>query len=169
MKYFFIISILALMLLIQSTLLNFIPFFDKVKPDLALIFLIFVSTQFGSVFGMYTGFISGLIESFTSGFLGLHSFIKTLTGFVFGLGKGNVYYDPFFIPVIMAFFGTIFKAILRFVLFLIFNLKSNPFNEVFNSGLIFELLFNIIFAPLLFLFFNFVKKKMSGPGRTLDD
>jgi rod shape-determining protein MreD len=52
-------------IVIQSTLLHWVAL-RGVKPDLALIVLVFVSVRRGSMTGQITGFASGILEDLLS-------------------------------------------------------------------------------------------------------
>ena len=80
-----IVSLLLLgaAVLLQTTLLPFVAI-RGVKPDLALIILVFVSIRKGAMTGQISGFAAGIMEDFLSlSPLGFHAFFRTCVGFFF--------------------------------------------------------------------------------------
>ena len=116
---------LAVAILLQSTLLVHVAI-GGVKPDLALIVLIFVSLRKGSMVGQLTGFLSGILEDFMSvSPLGFHPLMRAVIGFLYGVFAGNVFVDPFLMPMILAIVATLLKGVLSGLVSAIFGLSSS--------------------------------------------
>jgi rod shape-determining protein MreD len=135
------------MVFLQSTILNGLVF--GATPDLALIILIFCANNDGSFSGQTEGFFSGLLEDLiTSSPLGFHSFVRTLTGFVYGLARGKIFIDAVLFPFLMGLTATIFKGILSFILVAVFMRDAGL--KVFTTTFLIEAGANALFAPLIY-------------------
>ncbi len=145
----FTILALALCVLLQSTILNRIAI-RGVRPDLALIVLIFVSMRRGSMVGQVSGFVAGLVEDVMNvSPLGFHSLIRTLIGYLYGVFAGNVFIDPFLMPMILTVVATILKGVLAGIVSALFGIASSGF-VTFTGRLWIEVAYNGVLAPFLF-------------------
>ena len=154
--------IIIFAVILQSTLLNRIAVWG-VTPDIALILIVFFSNRFGSTRGEISGFASGLIEDFISlSPLGFHAFIKTLSGFLFGLTRGNIFLDPVFMPLILTAGATLLKHLTAGLLGAVF-VAPDLLEPVFTAKLGIEIGLNAVISPFLFgilkLFKNFRRVK----------
>jgi len=148
-KVFLPTILIILAIIIQSTLLSRIAVWG-VTPDIALILIVFFSNRYGSLRGQISGFASGLIEDFISlSPLGFHAFIKTLSGFIFGLTKGRIFLDPVFIPLVLTAAATLFKHLMAGLLGVIF-VAPDLIGPVFTLKLGIEIGLNAIISPFLF-------------------
>lgn len=142
--------------LLQSTLLAKIAVFHAV-PDLALLILVYVSYVNGMMKGQSTGFIGGLFLDFISaGPLGLNAFLRTIIGALVGLFKGNFYLDYFFLPMILCASSTVIKAVLVFLLHLLFADAVNAYRLDIPTFWV-ELAMNTLLAPLIFFLLRLCK------------
>jgi len=136
--------------LLQSTVLSGIGLRFHAVPDLALCILIYIAYVNGTMTGQLTGFFSGLMIDFLSAApLGLNAFVRTITGALVGRLKDTFYLDNLFLPMALCAGATIFKALLYFLLNLIFP-TSVPAYDIFTLTLWVELGMNTLLAPLLF-------------------
>lgn len=150
-------SIIIGVLLLQTTVIDYIAI-SGVKPDIAFILLILFSLRQGSWVGQVSGFITGIVEDILSlSPLGFHSFIKTLTGYIYGFFKGKVYLDPIFFPILFVFTGTLVKGIFIVTLIVIFRLDISVFS-FFSWQFWLELLYNILLTPFLFFIITRIEK-----------
>jgi len=146
--------------ILQSTLIARIAFFNVI-PDLALCILVFSAYVNGTMAGQVSGFFSGLFLDFLSAApLGLNCLVRTLIGALAGIFKGSFFLDTFFMPIILCALATILKAIILFVLHLIFS--SVPAYSFTSSLLWIELGLNCLSAPLLFLILKRIKQLSTG-------
>jgi rod shape-determining protein MreD len=137
--------------ILQSTLLARLAFYQAV-PDLALGILVYSAYMNGAMTGQLTGFFSGLLLDFLSAApLGLNAFVRTLVGAAGGLIRGAVFLDFLFLPMCLCAGATLLKALLFFILHLLFS-GTVPSYRLFEPTLWVELLFNTVTAPLLFFF-----------------
>ena len=166
-RLFHSLLILSIVLILSQTILKNIALWGII-PDIGLIFLVFFSSTHGAQESQFSGFGFGLLEDVVSlSPMGFHALHRTICAYVFGLGKGNIFYDPIFIPTLMILLGTLLKYILYFVFSLVFNLGLT-FELVFNFGFIIELLYNgVLAAALYFLYANLLNKKEVEKGAYL--
>jgi rod shape-determining protein MreD len=145
---------------LQSTLLAKIAVYHAV-PDLALLILVYFSYVNGMMKGQLCGFIGGLFLDFISAApLGLNALLRTLIGAFVGLFKGNFFLDYFFLPMALGASATLSKAVLLFLLHLLFA-ESVPSYRFDIPTLWIELAMNTLLAPLLFAFLRLFKSMLT--------
>ena len=147
--------------LLESTLLSRLAVFRAV-PDLALGILVFTAYVNGTMTGQVTGFCSGILLDFISAApLGFNAFIRVLAGAIIGLLKGTLFLDAVFLPMALCAAATLFKALLAFILHLLFA-GAVPTYSVSSPVLWVELMFNTFSAPLLFALLKLFKPILIG-------
>lgn len=161
------VGILFVILIVQTTLLNAIALWGT-KPDILLLLFIILTIQNGSIPSLICGFAIGIILDVLAGTpVGYHSFVLTLFGYLFGLGKGKVFFDPIVVPLIMSIIATFFYTVSLFIVSGLFNL-AHPFATFFNTSFMIQLLYNLVAAPIIYLIYNFLKQKFQNPRRGFD-
>ena len=136
--------------LLQSTVLSRLAIYIHSVPDIALCILVFSAYVNGTMTGQLTGFFSGFLIDFLSAApLGLNAFIRTLIGAITGFLKGTFFLDVFFLPMALCAGATAFKAVLYFLLHMLFP-GAVPYYELFGPVFWIELGLNTIIAPVLF-------------------
>ena len=144
---------LVICILLQSTILGRVAI-RGVRPDLAMLVLVFVSIRRGPMVGQVSGFAAGFLEDLMNvSPLGFHSLLRTVIGYLFGLLSGNVFIDPFLMPIILAVVATILKGLLSGIVSAIFGIESSGF-ITFTGRLWIEVGYNGIVAPFLFALLN---------------
>lgn len=134
---------------LQSTLLHWVAL-RGVKPDLALIILVFAAVRRGSMSGQVTGFVSGLVEDLVSlSPVGFHALIRTVVGFLYGRMEGNVFVDPILMPLLLTIIATVLKGVLSGLAVVLFSLAAPGF-RAFAGPLWIELGYNAFLAPFVF-------------------
>jgi rod shape-determining protein MreD len=152
----FTLLALVVCILLQTTILGKIAI-RGVRPDLALLVLIFVSMRRGPMVGQVSGFASGFLEDLMNvSPLGFHSLMRTVIGYLYGLLSGNVFIDPFLMPIILAVVGTVLKGILSGIISAIFGITASGF-ITFTGRLWIEVGYNGVIAPFLFALLNLFK------------
>jgi rod shape-determining protein MreD len=142
--------------ILQSTLISKIAMF-KIIPDLALCILVFSAYVNGTMTGQVSGFLSGILLDFLSAApLGLNCLVRTLIGALVGIFKGAFFLDFFFMPVILCVLATILKAVIFFILNLMFG-SAVPSYSLMSLPFWIELGLNALCAPLLFLLLKRLK------------
>jgi rod shape-determining protein MreD len=152
----FTVVALVICIVLQSTILGRVAI-RGVRPDLAMLLLVFVSIRRGAMVGQVSGFASGFLEDLMNvSPLGFHSLLRAVTGYLFGLLSGNVFIDPFLMPIILAVFATILKGILSGIVSALFGIESSGF-ITFAGRLWIEVGYNGIVAPFFFALLNLFK------------
>ena len=147
---------MVICILLQSTILGKIAI-RGVRPDLALIVLIFVSMRRGSMVGQVSGFATGFLEDLMNvSPLGFHSLMRTVIGYVYGLLSGNMFIDPILLPIVLTVIATILKCILAGIISAIFGITASGF-ITFTGRLWIEVGYNGVIAPFLFALLNLFK------------
>ncbi len=151
-----IIVLLIAVTVIESTVVR--TFFkDIILPDLGLVIIIFYANSRGRMEGQLCGFASGLTEDFISlSPLGFNCMIKTVMGFILGLTRNKVYFDPILFPVILAAVATLLKGFFAVLVASLF-LKSGNAPMVFTSRFGIEILLNSVAAPFVFALMKLFK------------
>jgi len=146
--------------ILQSTLLSRVAIFNAV-PDLTLGILVYIAYVNGTMTGQVTGFFSGIMLDFLSAApLGCNALVRTIIGALTGLMKGTFFLDVFFLPMTLCAGATIFKALSRNLLHLLFA-GSIPAYDFFLPAFWVELGLNVITAPLLFFILKLMKNLLT--------
>ncbi|MCR4733684.1 MAG: rod shape-determining protein MreD [Treponema sp.] len=147
--------------IIESSILSNITFLIVI-PDLVLICSLYFSLLNGKTYGEITGFISGLFLDFFTGVpLGFNCLYRTLIGYLYGLFSKNIILSGIFIPMLSVGIGTILKRILIFVISLLFPNTNLYVYGFITFEFLFEMLANIILAPIIFKFLSFFSRTLS--------
>ena len=158
------LGILGVLLLLQTTLLSYVVVAGT-KPDVLLVVFVILATINGSFASQIVGFILGLIIDMVSlAPLGFHAFIFSLAGYIFGLGRGKVYFDPLVMPALLGFLATIYYTITGFLLSFVFRL-GYPWNSWFHMGLVFQMVLNILLTPLVLWLNSWIREQFQNPRR----
>ncbi len=148
--------IMAACVTLQSTIFGKIAILG-VRPDLALIVLVFVALRRGSMTAQIGGFAAGIVEDLVSSSpVGFHMLLRTLIGFLYGIFSGNVFLDPLLMPIVLTIAATILKGIISGLVSLLFGLQSSGF-MYFAGRLWIEAGYNALAAPFLFALLNLLK------------
>ena len=88
------VSAIGLVSLLFQILLSDFLVIRGIRPDFMLIFVLYVSFQFGSLNGVILGFSLGILEDLISSgsLIGLSSLTKSISGFLIGRLKGCLLY-----------------------------------------------------------------------------
>jgi len=139
MKYkitFYAISIF-LIILIQTTILNYIEIFN-IKPNLLLVFIICTALLKGNVEGAVVGFCAGLAQDMVAGrVLGFYALLGLYMGLLVGSVNKRLYRDNVFVILFFTFVSTI---VYESAVYLIYKWVINFFSANYSSG------FNLIFS-----------------------
>jgi rod shape-determining protein MreD len=142
--------------ILQSTLLSRLAVYHAV-PDLALGILVFGAYNNGTMAGQLTGFFSGLLLDFLSASpLGLNTFVRTMVGASVGLMRGTFFLDTLFLPMALCGGATLMKALLLWILHLLFGMAV-PAYAALSPVLWVEFALNAVLAPFLFALLKLFK------------
>jgi len=149
--------------LLQSTVLSRFVVYIHAVPDLALGILVYTAYVNGTMTGQLTGFFSGfLLDFLSSAPLGLNAFVRTLTGALTGIMKDTFFLDFIFFPMALCAGATLFKALLFFLLHLLFP-QTIPYYSPMALTFWIELGLNTLTAPLLFGLLKLFGPLLAGP------
>jgi rod shape-determining protein MreD len=149
-------AILAACVVLQSTVFRYIAI-RGVRPDLALIVLVFLALRRGSMTAQVAGFAAGIVEDLVSvSPVGFHMILRTVIGYLYGLLSGNVFVDPLLMPIVLTIVATILKGIVSGLVSLVFGLQSSGF-LYFAGRLWIEAGYNALAAPFVFALLNLLK------------
>ncbi|MDR3130978.1 MAG: rod shape-determining protein MreD [Treponema sp.] len=151
--------------ILQSTLLSRLSVYHAV-PDIALGVLVFCAYVNGSMTGQLTGFFSGILLDFLSAApLGLNAFVRTMIGAAGGRMKETFFLDGVFLPMALCAAATVIKAILCFILNLLF-LGFVPAYDLSEPEFWAEFILNTFTAPFLFGLLKLFKPLLIGTRKT---
>ena len=161
-------GVLSLLVLLQTNVLRIIAIGGAV-PDLALIVLVYLANRNGSMAGQLSGFIAGIVQDLVSlAPLGFHAFVRTLTGYLFGLTRGNIFVDPILVPVLIVLAATVLKGILTALIAAVFGVVS-AFSGLFSTTFLIEILYNSVLAPFIFGLLSLIRPlQLDTRGRAIE-
>jgi rod shape-determining protein MreD len=152
-----ILSLLAgiLFLILQTTLLHSFPI-QRIRPDLLLIFTLYLAFLFPPIFGGLLAFLMGyLMDLFSGNALGFYTFSRPLVFFAAQFFKERFYLEGFSSQFLFAFVFGMLEGILIFILM---NALQPPslgnFVPLFFTFLLPQSFFTGLATPLLFWFFQ---------------
>jgi rod shape-determining protein MreD len=147
---------LCIAVLLQSTILGRIAI-ASVRPDIALIILVFVSLRRGSMVGQTSGFAAGILEDFMSvSPLGFHPLMRAVIGYLYGKFSGSVFVDPFLMPMVLTAVATLLKGLISGLVSTLFGITSAGF--LYFAGRVWiEMGYNAVLSPFLFAALNLIK------------
>lgn len=147
--------------IIESSILSNISFL-YVVPDLVLICSIYFSLLNGRLYGEVSGFVSGIFLDFISGIpFGFNCIYRTIIGYVYGFFYDSVIVSGILMPVLGVGVGTLGKHIFIHIISFMFPNTSLYVSGIISYTFLFELIINIILAPVIFQFLDYFKKSLS--------
>ena len=136
--------------LLQSTVLLRLVVYVRALPDIALCVLVYSAYVNGIMTGQLTGFFSGLLlDFFSAAPLGLNALTRTIIAALTGLLKDTFILDILFLPIILCAGATILRALLLYLLHLVFP-GAVPAYAFYNLTFWIELGMNALLAPIIF-------------------
>lgn len=149
--------LMAVAILVQTTFIQAIDFLGVI-PDISFVLLIYASVRNGSTVGQVSGFLSGIVMDLMSAApLGFNAFVRTISGFLYGIFNGNLFIDLFIAPFLMSFGGIVLKGILTGGLSLIFRGHIQAYS-FFEKTIWIEALYTATIAPVIFLILHPFRK-----------
>jgi len=144
-----------LFLILQTTLFASFPI-QRVKPDLVLIFTLFLGLSFSPLPGGILVFSLGYVmDLFSGNSFGLYAFSRPLLFFSAQLFKDRIYLESFFLRFLFVFLFTLGEGIL--ILVLAKALNPEPFRSLypfFFSSFLPQSFITALIAPALFSIFK---------------
>jgi rod shape-determining protein MreD len=144
-----------LLLILQTTWLSFFPI-QRIRPDILLIFTLYLAFLFPPILGGILAFFMGyLMDVFSGNTLGFYTFSRTLVFFATQFLKERFYLEGFSFQFLFAFIFSILEG--GFLLVLINGLEPVSLGNLYSSLFTFLLpqsFFTGLVSPLLFLLFQ---------------
>jgi rod shape-determining protein MreD len=144
-----------LLLILQTTWLSFFPI-QRIRPDLLLIFTLYLAFLFPPFLGGILAFFMGyLMDLFSGNTLGFYTFSRTLVFFATQFLKERFYLEGFSFQFLFAFIFSILEGGL--LLILINGLEPVSFGNLYSSLFTFLLPQSFctgLVSPLLFFLFK---------------
>ena len=130
-------------------------------PDFLLICSIYFSIQNGRLFGVSSGFVSGLFLDFLgSGPFGLNCLLRTIIGYAAGFFAKTLNINGLFFPLILGFSGTLLKSLLLWFISMFFPNVPTSISGFFSFRFIIELILNSVLTPITFKFLDIFKNAL---------
>lgn len=154
LKSFSVSSLILLCFVIFETAILSNMLFLPAVPDFLLITVLYLSVNNGKVFGVSSGFVSGIFLDFLSvSPFGLHCLLRSVIGYIAGIFNKTLNMSGVFLPLIIGFFATLFKALLVFVISVFFQDSIVPYS-LLSKPFLFELSANSVLTPIVFKFLS---------------
>ena len=147
MKVFRNIVIIALGLLIQSTIMGHFSFLDA-RPDIPMIMLFFLTIKSGKVQSIFYGFFIGfLLDVYSPEYLGLNAFTMSLIAFLLNMVSNRLSLELYGLKVSIAFAACLIHDIIYLLLYTKFDytitlrllFTENLLGEVYSTLIILAL------------------------------
>ena len=152
------ILLIALALLLQSTLFGKFSLFG-VEPDLAVLVLIFIVSGSGPVGSVMYGFLIGFLQDvYSPEFLGMNAFAMSLIGYFLGLSRDRLSVENYSVKAIVAFLVCIVHDIIYFAFYT--KLDTSVISNLFIR----ESLPGAVYTSCLLVVFVFIWETLSHGG-----
>ncbi len=147
-KLFQLFFVLISLIFIDTVLLKRFGY-NGVRPDLVLIVLVFMAHSIGPLESVISGFASGLVMDFlTLSPIGFNAIIYANLGYIFGKTKNKLFLDPILFPLLFILIAYIIKAVISFLLVVIF--LPEKITLVFTNSYFLEMVLSLVLAPFMF-------------------
>lgn len=141
--------LIILLSILQTNLLSLIAI-AGVRPDLVLIFTVYLANRNGGMVGQGAGFIGGLTHDiFSIAPLGFYTLTKTVVGLIYGFTRDNVYLDAFLAPFLLVLTATVLKGVMFLLIGALFGV-SDPSGPVLSTRFLIEIGYNSLLGPVVF-------------------
>ncbi|MHB8984398.1 MAG: rod shape-determining protein MreD [Eubacteriales bacterium] len=156
--------LLLVLLLLQTTVLNFITIFG-VKPDLVMLVVVFNGFLLGTREGAFLGFAGGIMEDlFTGSYIGLNALSKMAAGYLAGAFGVGLYKENPIIAAVVTLVSTTAALVINYALLLLVKIYVPSFYAFFRIILPVAA-YTAILAP--FFYGRFVRYTIKTPARDL--
>lgn len=153
MTIFILIISIIVNLIIESTIISYIPILGY-YPNTSLVILIIVSLLKGKYYGSFFGLFLGLIQDILFGrVVGVNAFVYFIIGYIIGLIKNSLNIENIAIPIISTSLGTIFYNL--FYSLMIFFLSMDITTDIIvKKAFSLEILYNGILSIFIYRLFS---------------
>jgi rod shape-determining protein MreD len=148
-----------------------------IKPDFLLLLTLYYSIHKGPVYGIWVGFLAGLLQDINLGvmtlvqteqarhYVGINIIPKAVSGYLMGKFADSIQKDSSFSWFILVFAFSLVKGIMLFILTAIFH--GNVAAEMLVTVILPESLYNSFLSLLWFRFLYWVIPPMITQTRDL--
>ncbi|HYA92972.1 MAG TPA: rod shape-determining protein MreD [Thermodesulfobacteriota bacterium] len=152
-----ILSLFAgiLILILQTTLLSYSPV-QRIRPDILLIFTLYLAFLFPPIFGGIFAFLMGyLMDLFSGNTLGFYTVSRPLVFLAAQFFKERFYLEGFFFQSLFAFLFSLLEGIFIFILMnAVQPLPLGNLYPLFFTSLLPQSFFTGLATPFLFFVFQ---------------
>ncbi len=154
-KVFSILIIFLTFIILYFLQVNFFNWFNiaGVKPNLFIVFLLFIGLFMGKIYGFTIGIVFGLLlDIFIGKVLGMNAIILGMAGLFGGILEKNFSKDNRATMMLMASGTTFICEVVSYILQIIifdFSVEILPFLKILLIEIIYNLLIIIIIYPLM--------------------
>ena len=156
---------ILILLLLQSTLLNYAKIYD-VKPNLLIIFVICIALLRGNVEGGVVGFFAGLsLDMLFGKYIGFYALLGLYLGITVGSVNRRLYRENFIVVILFTFVGTIVYEALVYILSSFMNGNMDllfPMTRIILP----EALYNSAVSVIIYAFIIKMSYRFEEPGKT---
>ena len=139
------LSVLAMTLVLQSTLLPLVSF-KGIHPDLLLVVVVSYSLLSGKEQGVGIGFMAGLLQDLASGSIfGMNTLSKLVTGYILGLAERKVFKEHVLLPLLSTAVATIGNGLAAILMLWTFGYNLD-FSTAFTQNILPLVGYNVIVA-----------------------
>jgi len=164
-----IAGFILFLVLIQTTLLEYVKIYN-VKPNLLLVFIVYMALLRGSFEGAVIGFATGLAQDFASGkAMGFYSILGMLLGMIIGSVNKRLYRENILVIIFFNFISTIFYEFIVLITYkwgtLLSNAIAGKFQMIafaFTTIILPEAVYNCVAAILLYIFMMKLNRKIES-------
>lgn len=166
-KVFIIIGMLLAHFLNGS---NVFELGNAIRPDFMIIFVMFFALRKGAMYGLWLGFLGGLLSDTALGGeiggddivyykIGLHSFAYALVGYIIGKVTRSSYTENYISITIYVLGFTLLSRIITYLLFWMFFHSNQSYSFLYVS------IYNAVIGPALFFMFTWIYRLESDELR----
>ncbi len=164
-KFIFFLLIGVLFLTAQATILAS-PVLQRIRPDLVLIFVLYLGLSDQPIFGGLFAFSFGfLMDIFSGNVLGLHALSRTLIFYLVQFLRGRIYLEALSSQFIFTFIFNLFEGLLLLTLLKILN--PHPIGSLYSlwfTSFLLRSLFTALLGPPLFSLIERGTRRQIGAG-----
>jgi rod shape-determining protein MreD len=155
-KILIILSILIAYVVIYFVQANFFSWFTiaGIKPNLFIIFILFIGLFMGEIYGVVFGAIFGtVLDLFTSQIIGISGITLMITGFLAGILNKNFSKESKLTIMIIVMSLTFLCEVISYLLQLIM-LQVQPEIMIFVRIVLIEMLYNVLIVIIIYPIFQ---------------
>lgn len=164
MRWLITAVILVVNLILQSTLFEYISIIG-IKPNTAIVIVISIAFMRGEVEGIITGAFAGLLQdSFFGMFIGLHTFLYIITGYLCGKLLSSFYKESIIIPVLITLISTFCYEFLFYVFSVLLRGYTN-FPYFLSAVILPEMVYTAIFSLFIYKLLYIINSRLEEKYR----